>query len=101
MFYEPVLERLYYTLAGDSSLRFRDFSLESRVLGAAEHLCDGGGVSFAHVAGMTLAGNRILYGSDDRALRSVAFRGGRVAGDPQSLSNDGAWRARALFVAND
>jgi hypothetical protein len=101
MFYEPVRHRLYYTLAGDKRLFFRDFSPESGVLGAVGHAADRHGVSFARVAGMTLAGNRIVYGSEDRTLRSVAFRGRRVAGKPHGLSHDGNWRTRALFVPND
>lgn len=101
MFYEPVSHRLYYTLEGERRLFYRDFSFESEVLGAVRHVAARRGVSFAHVAGMTLAGKRIVYGSKDRVLRSVAFRGGRVAGKPRDLSNDGTWRSRALFVPND
>jgi hypothetical protein len=101
MFYEPVRHRLYYSLAGDKQLRYRDFSPESNVLGAVGHVANRRGVSFAHVAGMTLAGNRLLYGSTDRRLRSVAFSGGVVAGKAQVLSNDGTWRMRAMFVAGD
>jgi hypothetical protein len=101
MFYEPARHRLYYTLAGDSRLFFRDFSPESRVLGAARHTADRHGVSFAHVAGMTLVGDRIVYGSQDGALRSTPFSGTRVAGKAHRLSNNGTWRGRALFVPND
>ncbi|MGZ4497290.1 MAG: hypothetical protein ACXVWZ_07395 [Nocardioides sp.] len=101
LFYEPVTHRLYYTVAGDERLRYRDVSVESHVLGAVEQVADRQGVGFAHVAGMTLVGGRIVYGSDDGALRSVAFRGGRVVGTPHGLSGDGTWHTRALFVPDD
>jgi hypothetical protein len=101
MFYEPVRHRLYYTQAGDGRLFFRDFSPESRVLGAVRHVADRDRMSFAHVAGMTLAGGWIVYGSRDGALRSVAFHGDRIAGRAHRLSSDGTWRARALFMPND
>ena len=100
MFYEPVRHRLYYTLARDPRLHYRAFSFESGVLGAVGHVADRGS-RYARVAGMTLAGDRILYGSRDRVLRSVGFRGGRVVGKPVRLSSRGSWRTRALFVPND
>lgn len=101
MFYEPVLHRLYYSLAGDERLFFRYFSVESEVLGAIGYVAERHDLNFARVAGMALAGNRILYGSEDGTLRSAPFRAGRVAGKTHPLTDDGSWRIRALFVPND
>lgn len=56
-------------------------------------------MSFGTVAGMTLASNRILYGSSaDGILRSVPFADGQVTGGPTTLSTDGSWRHRTIFV---
>ncbi|HET6561079.1 MAG TPA: PKD domain containing protein, partial [Marmoricola sp.] len=102
MFYDPALHRLYYTVAGNSALFYRYFTPESEVVGAQEFRANANGVDFRTVAGMTLAGGRILYGSSsDRALRSVAFGAGGVTGTPVMVSNDGSWgSARAIFVPN-
>ena len=101
MFYDTATHRIYYTLSGKSSLYYRYFTPESQVVGAQEFTAPASGVSFANVAGMTLAGGRILYGSSlDGALRSVPFTGGRVTGSPTTLSTDGTWRYRAIFVPN-
>ena len=101
MFYDPVGHRIYYTVFGDSRLFYRYFTPESRVVGALTFVADNGGVDFSKVAGMTLAGGRILYGSStDGALRSVAFTNGAASGSPVTLDTDGTWKYRAMFVPN-
>lgn len=101
MFFDPSLNRIYYTLFNDSRLYFRYFTPESQVVGAQTFEADAGGVDFSQVSGMTLAGGRILYGSSvNGALRTVSFGGGAVTGSPAVVSTDGSWRARALFVPN-
>ena len=100
-FYDPATHRIYYTTAGDSRLYYRYFTPESEVVGAQTFELAPPGVSFATVAGMTLAGGRILYGSSaDGALRSLPFADGQVAGAPTVVSSDGTWRYRAIFVPN-
>lgn len=100
MAYDPGTHRIYYTLFGDSRLHYRYFTPESSVVGAEDFIGDNGGVDLSRVAGMTLAGGRLLYGSSaDGALRSAPFAGGRVTGAPVVTSNDGSWRHRAMFVA--
>jgi hypothetical protein len=102
MFYDPAGHRLYYTLFGDSRLFYRYFTPESQVVGAQTFVADAGGVSFGSVAGMTLAGGRILYGSSqDGWLRSVGFAGGNVSGAASVVSSDGSWKYRAIFVPNN
>jgi hypothetical protein len=101
MFYDPTTHRIYYTLFGDARLFYRYFTPESDVVGAETFTADAGGVNFSTTAGLTLASGRILYGSSaDGSLRSVPFAGGRVTGDPTTVSNDGSWRYRAIFVPN-
>jgi hypothetical protein len=54
------------------------------------------------VAGMTMAGGRVLYGSSvDGSLRSVAFSNGQIVGSANVVSSDRSWTSRALFVPND
>ncbi len=100
MFYDTAQHRLYYTVKGDSHLYYRYFTPESEVVGALTFTA-GSSVSLGSVAGMTLAGGRVLYGSTDGTLRSVAFSGGAITGTPSTLSADGSWKAAALFVPNN
>ena len=100
-FYDPATHRIYYTTSGDTRLHYRYFTPESEVIGAQTFELAPPGVSFASVAGMTLAGGRILYGSStDGALRSVPFANGQVVGTPTVVSTDGTWRYRAILVPN-
>ena len=69
------------------------------MVGAQTFVADSGGVGFGAVAGMTLAGDRVLYGSSaDGALRSVPFADGRVTAGPTTLSTDGTWRYRTIVA---
>jgi hypothetical protein len=100
-FYDPATHRLYYTTAGNLRLHYRYFTPESSVVGALTFETPGTGVDFSSVAGMTLAGGRILYGSSaDGALRSVPFANGQVTGSPTVLSTDRTWNFRGMFVPN-
>ncbi|WP_162259877.1 PKD domain-containing protein [Nocardioides sp. Soil777] len=98
-FYDPGTHRIYYTVFNDDRLFYRYFTPESRVVGAQTFVADSGGVGLGAVAGMTLAGDRVLYGSSaDGALRSVPFADGRVTGGPTTLSTDGTWRYRTIVA---
>ena len=105
MFYDTATHRLYYTLLGNSALFYRYFTPESEVVGAQTFQAASNGVDFSRVAGMTLAGGKILYGSSaDGKLRSASFGNGAVTGpgnlvpgvDPLDLS----WSYRAMFAPN-
>lgn len=99
MFYDTATHRLYYTVTGDTRLFFRYFTPESEVVGAQQFVGENGGVDLGVVAGMTLAGGRVFYGSRaDGALRSLAFTGGRLSGSPTVVNNDGSWVYRAIFA---
>jgi hypothetical protein len=99
MFYDTFAHRVYYTVFGDSRLYYRYFTPESRVVGAQTFTAGSNGVDFGGVAGMTLAGGKILYGSSkDGSLRSVTFGGGSVTGTPSVVSSDGTWKYRAIFA---
>ena len=100
MFYDPGTHRIYYTVSGDSRLYYRYFTPESEIVGASTFQADAGGVSFSSAAGMTLASGRVFYGSSDGTLRSAPFANGRVTGAASTVSADGTWRYRAIFVPN-
>ena len=100
MFYDTATHRLYYTVFNDSRLYFRYFTPESEVVGSQTFTADAHGVDFGSVAGMTLAGGTILFGSKaDGDLRSVGFEAGAVTGGTTVLSNDGTWKYRAIVAA--
>lgn len=101
MFYDTATHRIYYTVTGDARLFYRYFTPESEVVGAQTFVAASNGVSFASVAGLTLASDRIFYGSSaDGSLRSVPFAEGRVTGTPSVVSADGTWRYAAIMVPN-
>ncbi len=101
MFYDPATHRIYYTLSNDSRLYYRYFTPESEIVGAQPFQADAGGVTFSSAAGMTLASGRVFYGSSsDSTLRSAPFSNGRVTGAATTVSADGTWRYRAIFVPN-
>jgi hypothetical protein len=99
MFYDPSTHRLYYTISGDSKLYYRYFTPESRVVGAQTFTAPTS-VNLSTVGGMTLANGKVFYGSSDGALRSVSFSGGGLTGSPTTVSSDGTWNYRAIFVPN-
>jgi hypothetical protein len=90
-----------YTVAGDSHLYYRYFTPESDVVGALTFQANANNVNCSQVAGMTLAGGQILYGSNDGRLRTVPFDGTQVTSPtPVVRSNDGSWKLRAILVPN-
>jgi PKD repeat protein len=95
--------RLYYTLYGDSALRWRWFSPDSGVLDERSATVPSS-VSFGQADGLFIDGNRLYYGSrSDGSLRRVTFDGSTVSGAPVVVSGpntDGVdWRNRAMFLA--
>ncbi len=99
MVYDPATHRIYYTVAGNASLFYRYFTLDSEKVGAVTFMANSAGVDFSQTAGLTLASGRLIYGSTaDGALRTVAFAGGQVTGTPTVVSADGSWRYREMFV---
>lgn len=99
MFYDTARHRIYYTVSGDSRLFYRYFTPESEVVGA-QTFTAATSVNLSAVAGMTLAGGKVLYGSSDGTLRSVAFTDGQITGGASVLKADGSWSYRAIFLPN-
>lgn len=78
--------RLYYTLAGTNTLYMRTFSLDQGVVGDQRSTVatSGGGLSYADVGGMVLAGGRVFY--VDRPSGTLVRASWRTGGgiDPAS-----------------
>jgi hypothetical protein len=122
MFWDPSNGRLYYTVAGDPNLYYRDFNPESYLVGdyrytvctwnSSSSLNTCGGLNPARVRGMTLAGGAIYFGARNGNLSSVGFTSGtvvdsygQVGAAATTLSGpliDGNnWNSRGLFFRSD
>ena len=94
--------RLYYSVAGQSTLYSRWFSPDSGIVGSDEFTT--GGADFSDIAGMVLSGSTLYYAKrSDGSLHSLAFSNGTPnAGTDTTVSGpavDGIdWRARGLFL---
>ncbi|MGA8113875.1 MAG: hypothetical protein WCA46_09455 [Actinocatenispora sp.] len=65
--------RLYYTRTGTNQLYYRYLEPDSYVVGCTEFTLPTSNLSWNAVRGMTYVNGRIVYGSTDGSLRSVAF----------------------------
>jgi PKD repeat protein len=106
MFYDDSNGRLFYTLAGQTSLFYRGFTPQNNVVSTLRFTASTGvaGVNFADAAGAFLAAGK-LYIADrtNGALTRVDWANGApVNGTATVVSSpgiDGAdWRARAMFL---
>ena len=100
MFYDS--GKLYYTLFGDSSLRWRWFSTDSGIVDERSAIVPSS-VNFNDADGMFIAAGKLYYVTKSNGnLNSVSFTGGAVVGDPAVVSGpsqDGVnWRNRSLFL---
>jgi PKD repeat protein len=98
--------RLYYTVAGQSSLFYRYFTPESQIIGVTRFVAAGNisGVSWNQVSGMFLSGNQLYWATGgDGNLHRVNFTGTvPVAGTAVVTSGpaiDGQdWRSQGTFL---
>ncbi|WP_432949219.1 PKD domain-containing protein [Kribbella sp. CA-253562] len=98
--------RLFYTVAGQSSLFYRYFTPESQIVGATRFVAAGNitGVSWNQVSGMFLSGNQLYWAtSGDGNLHRVNFAGNvPVAGTAVVTSGPGIdgqdWRSQGTFL---
>lgn len=94
--------KIYYT-RGLSSLNYRYFTPESKVVGAVELTATPNlpGVDWRYVGGMFVAGGKLYYvHTSDGRLRSLDFTAGVPTGSP-TVVDSGDWRGRAVFVRAD
>jgi hypothetical protein len=101
MFYDN--GRLYYTRSGASALYFRDFSVDSGVVGAVERVLASTGFSDVY-GGLFKSGGYLYYASRASGeLRKVAWVAGRPSGGILRAAHGTAgggrdWRTRAMFL---
>ena len=94
---------LYYSLQGQSKLRFRYFTPESGIVGTQEFTA-GGSVNFSSVSGMFLAGSTLYFTSaSDGNLHAVPFAGGSPSSGASSTVSgphiDGVdWHSHGMFL---
>jgi PKD repeat protein len=97
--------RLYYAIAGQSTLYYRYFTPSTKVIGAVRYTATNtSGVSFANASALILSGGTLYVGDrTSGTLRAVSFSAGAVSGAPVTVSGptvDGqSWRGRSIFVA--
>src|SRR3954447_19983893 len=90
--------RLYYTRAGFPGLYSRGFSLDSGVVGAAEHVQVASG--FGDFSGAFLSGGRLYWASASTGeLRSTVWNGGAPNPAAATPVVDGrSWASHGLFI---
>lgn len=104
MFYDRSTARLYYSMAGSSTLFYRYFLPESRIVGAVRFTgpAGAGGLNFAATSAMFLADSTLYVGDvNSGELRAVLWSGGGFGGSPQVVSGPAEgydWRARGAVI---
>ena len=102
IFYDPSRARMYYTMTGSTSLFWRSFLPESRVVGAARNvLPNSSALTPNRVKGMFLAGQDLYFAdSQNGALKRVTFDGKRIVGTASTVNATTDWRANAMFLSS-
>ncbi len=97
--------RLYYTLAGQSSLFYRYFTPSTNVIGAVRYTAvNNTSVSLSNASAMFASGGTLYVGDRTTGnLRAVAFSNGVMSGSPTTVSGPGVdgvnWNVHSAFVA--
>ncbi|MEP7330552.1 MAG: hypothetical protein ABI692_00545 [Terracoccus sp.] len=94
--------RLYYTLSGDPTLRWRWFSPDSGIVDERTFTVTSS-VDFRSTRGLLIAGSNLYYSAtNDSSLYRVAWNGSSVVGASTRISGpslDGvSWANRSLFL---
>ncbi|MCB0909249.1 MAG: PKD domain containing protein, partial [Nocardioidaceae bacterium] len=105
MTYDRASGRLYYTLSGQSSLFYRHFLPEDRLVGATRFTAMGNtnGISWNTASGLMLVGSTLYVGSSTTGnLAAVGWNNGTLTGTATTVSGPGidgnSWRTRGSFV---
>jgi len=65
--------RMYFTIASSNNLYYRYLSTDSSIVGCTPFTLPTTGIDWRTVRGMTWVGGKLVYGSTDGGLRTVAF----------------------------
>ena len=90
--------RLYYTLAGDTSMHWRWFESDDGVVGSDEFTVSDGN-NWSDVAGAFLSGNTLYYadrGTGD--LSSIGWSGTQATGAATVVDSTQDWASRGMFM---
>ena len=107
MTYDKATGRMYYTLAGQSSLYYRYFTPQSQIVGGQRFTATGNaaGINWSQTSGLFLNGSTLYVGSSQTGnLAAVTWNSatGTVSGAATNVSGPGLdgqdWRARGTFV---
>jgi hypothetical protein len=107
-FYDKATGRLYYTLAGQSSLYYRYFEPQSQIVGGQRFTAQGstGDISWSQLSGAFLVGSTLYFGNSATGnLSKTQWAGNHtVTGTRVTVSGplvDGNdWRSRGLVLVN-
>ena len=99
--YDPTSSRIYYTMAGDTRLLWREFTPESRIVGAKRNVVTGGAkINPQNVRGMFLTGSDLYYADNTTgALHRIVFSNGKFVGTPDVVNNTMDWRAPGMVLS--
>jgi hypothetical protein len=65
--------RMYYTTSGSNSLFYRYLTTDGSVVGCTQFTLPTSGIDWRTVRGLTWVNGKLVYGSTDGSLRTVAF----------------------------
>ena len=92
--------RIYYTLAGQSSMFSRAFTPDSGIVGADESVV-ADGFSWTSLTGATVVGSTMYYAnSGDKQLHAIAWAG-KATGSSHVVDAAPVWSGRSLFAVTD
>ncbi|MFL6179801.1 MAG: PKD domain-containing protein [Actinomycetes bacterium] len=102
IFYDPVRARIYYTMQGSTTLWWRPFTPESRVVGAARRsITASKPLTPAKVRGMFMTGQQVYFGdATTGALKRVKLVGNKIKGPATVVNTQIDWRSNALFLSS-
>jgi hypothetical protein len=99
MVYEPKDSRIYYTMSGSSSLFYRYFTPESRIVGAQRFTVPNtSALSPSNVRGMFLDGTQLYFSDQNGVLKRVGFDRGVITGTATAVNSAIDWRARGMTI---
>ena len=96
--------RMYYTTSSSNALYYRYFEPDGSIIGCTQSSLPATGIDWRTVRGMTYVAGKIVYGSTDGKLRTVAFNPATpVVGANATVVASGTtaatWNNATLFFA--